>query len=253
MRAVFTADEEFSDEYGSGGDADVYGRRAGAVGEAGNSGAGRDYGARASLVCAIAAGGLQAARLRSAVEFFRDFVHGLCDADQRADREAVCGAAPAGEKGAVVGRERGGETDCLLSGSRSAGADSVGTAGGSAVVGAGVRSGGIQERVSRRADAGGRGPDGFALQRDPVDSSCDARMVVWGDGDRSAHGRNYQGARFAGIAAGAAGLFDRGGFAGAVCGWQGVASGTRSRTTNGAGAAAAVGGARSGAHAGPHA
>src|SRR5258707_8601990 len=103
MRAVFAANEKFSVEHGGGGDADVCGRRAGAVGEAGDPGAGRDYGARASLVCAIASGGLQAASLRSAVEFFRDFVHGLCDADQRADCEAICGAASAGEKGALGG------------------------------------------------------------------------------------------------------------------------------------------------------
>src|SRR6267154_3929724 len=108
MRAVFTADEKFSAEHGGGGDADVCGRRAGAVGEAGDPGAGRDYGARASLVCAIASGGLQAASFRSAVEFFRDFVYGLCDADQRANREAICGAAPAGEEGSFGGGERGG-------------------------------------------------------------------------------------------------------------------------------------------------
>src|SRR5882672_1271749 len=99
MRVVFAADESFSAEHGGGGDADVYGRRAGAVGEAGDSAAGSDYGARASLVCAIAAGGLQDAGLRSAVELFRDCVYGLCDADQRADCEAICGAAPAGEEG----------------------------------------------------------------------------------------------------------------------------------------------------------
>src|SRR5712672_642689 len=81
------------------------------------------------------------------------------------------------------------------------------------------------------------------------DPSGDAGMVVWGDGDRSAHGRNHQRACIAGIAAGTAGLFDCGGIARAVCGWQGVAGGTRSRATDGAGAAAAVGCARSGAHA----
>src|SRR5258708_6208314 len=63
MRAVLAANEKFSVEYGGGGDADVCGRRAGAVGEASDSGAGCDYGAGASLVGAIAAGGVQDAGL----------------------------------------------------------------------------------------------------------------------------------------------------------------------------------------------
>src|ERR1700730_8639558 len=67
LRTVFATDEEFSAEHGSGGDADVCGRRAGPVGEASDPGTGRDYGARASFVGAIAAGGLQAADLRSAL------------------------------------------------------------------------------------------------------------------------------------------------------------------------------------------
>ena len=116
VRAVFAADEEFSVEHGGGGDAHVYGRRAGAVGEASDSGAGRDYGARASLVCAIAAGGVQAARLRSAVELSRDFVYGLCDADQRADCKEICGAPSAGEKRSIGGGERGGQANRLLPG-----------------------------------------------------------------------------------------------------------------------------------------
>src|SRR2546429_6054472 len=40
-----------------------------------------------------------------------------------------------------------------------------------------------------------RSLDGPALQRDPVGASRDARMVVRRGGDRSAHGRNHQGAR----------------------------------------------------------
>ncbi len=106
---------------------------------------------------------------------------------------------------------------------------------------------GYQECVSRGDDAGGRGPDGSALQRDPVGASRDARVVVWRGHDRSADGRNYQGAGVAGVAARAAGFFDCGGVAGAV----------RKRQTrfiedagDGARAVAATGGARSGAHAG---
>src|ERR1700740_1596584 len=220
------------------------------MGEASDSGAGGDYGAGASLVCAVAAGGLQDAGLRSAVKLFRDFVHGLAHSDQRADREEVYRAASTGEERSKGGDERGGEADCLLPGSRGAGADSVGAAGGRAMVDAGIRSGGIQERVSRGTDAGGRGPDGLALQRDSVGASGDARVVLRRECDRSADGGDYQGARDAGVAAGATGLFDCGGIAGAVCGREGGAGGAGWRATDGVGAAAAVGGARGGAHAG---
>src|SRR5258708_18188480 len=92
-----------------------------------------DYGARASFVCAIAAAGLQAARVRPALELLRNYVYGLRDTGERGDREAIYGAAQAAEKRSDGGDERAGRADRGLPGPRRARADSLGAAGGSAV------------------------------------------------------------------------------------------------------------------------
>src|SRR5205823_13138301 len=98
QRDLPARNKEFPAEYGSGSNAHLHGRRAGTVGAPGDAFAGGHHLARASFVCATAAAGLQAAGVRSARELLRHPVHGLRDADQRADCEEVYGAAPAGEK-----------------------------------------------------------------------------------------------------------------------------------------------------------
>ena len=122
---------------------------------------------------------VQDAGLRSAIEFFRHFIHGLRDAGERTDCEAFYRAAPLGEKRSGLRDERAGCADYLLFGPRRAGADSVGAARGSAVVEPGVRGGGIPGRVSSGTVARGRGHDGPALQRNPVGASRDTRLVLW--------------------------------------------------------------------------
>src|SRR5690348_6851520 len=87
-----------------------------------------DHRARASLVRAASAAWIQAAGIRSAVQLFWHWVHGLCNADQRADREAVYRTPPAGEKKSQGGSQRGGAADRVLPGPRCAGTDSLGAA-----------------------------------------------------------------------------------------------------------------------------
>src|SRR5438552_18891331 len=94
--------------------------------------------ARTSLVRPVASCWVQTARLRSAVQLFWHWVHGLRDADQRADREAVYRAAPAGEKKSEGGGQRTRAAHRVLPGPGSAGADSFRAAGRGAVVEPGV-------------------------------------------------------------------------------------------------------------------
>src|SRR5882724_12909904 len=119
------------------------------MGEGCNTGSDIDYRARAPLVCAIAAAGIQGARVRSAIELLCDFVYGLRDAGKRTDREAALRTTQAGEKRFGSGGQRADRTDCVLPGSRRAGTDSIGAAGRRTVVESGVRSSGIQKCISR--------------------------------------------------------------------------------------------------------
>src|SRR5256884_2445973 len=131
-------DEEFSIKHGSGGHTHVCGRGAGTVGSRRDAFSRIDYRARASLVRPVASCWVQTARVRSAVQLFWDWVHGLRDADQRADREAVYRAAPAGEKRSPGGGQRASAADRVLPGPGSAGADSFRAARRGTVVEPGV-------------------------------------------------------------------------------------------------------------------
>src|SRR5205809_5282284 len=97
-----------------------------------------DYRARASLVRAASTSRVQAARVRSAVQLFWHWLHGLRDAHQRANREALYRAAPAGEKRSEGGGQRTRAAHRVLPGPGSAGADSFRAAGRGAVVEPGV-------------------------------------------------------------------------------------------------------------------
>ena len=211
-----TADKEFSAEHGSGSHADLRGRRAWRVGSPGDAVSAVHHRARASFLRAASACRLQAARLRSAFQLFRHQLYGLRHANRRTDCEALHRAAPLGKERSAGSDERARATYRLLPGPRRAGADSLRAARRRALVESGVRSRGIQECLPRGADAGRRGSHGPALQRDPVGASRHARVVVWRGRHRSAHGRNHQGTRHAGIAARTAGLPHSGRSLGAV-------------------------------------
>ena len=110
------------------------------------------------------------------------------------------------EGGSEGRHERPGEAHRLLPRPRRARAHPVGAARGCAMVEPGVRGRGLPQRVPRGAAARRREPARHPLQRHQLGASLDARLEHGRRGDRSAHGRNHQGRRHAGIAAHPAGL-----------------------------------------------
>ena len=84
-------------------------------------------------------------------------------------------------------RKRTGRTDRLLPRPGRAGADPLRVARRRPLVERGVRGRGLHRRVPGRAPAGGRRPARRPLQRDPVGSPVDPRMVLRWWGHRPAH------------------------------------------------------------------
>jgi len=188
------------------------------VGSAGRAVARSAHGARPPLLRRAARARVRTPARRSPCRLQCDQLLRLRDANRRAARGQLHRPAPAGEARSERGAKRTGRTDRLLPRSRRARADPLRAARRRPLVERGVRGHGLHRRVPGRTPAGGRRPARRPLQRDPVGSPVDPRMVLRWWGHRSAHRRDPEGPRDARFPAGAAGLPDRPGFAVALRG-----------------------------------
>ena len=209
---------------------------------------GRGHGAHAPLLHPVArAGRVHAARARLAVRLRRHVLPGLFRRAGRANDPALHPTASSGEAGSERGHERARRAPRLLPRSRDAGAGTFCAPGRGQMVEPGVRGSRLHRRLPGRDPARGREQPRRALQRHQLGAPLDAGLEHGRLGHRSAHRRDPQGQRDAGVAAGAPGLHDRRGAAGAL---RERRRGGERHLGVGAGAHPSALGARGGAHAG---